>query len=99
MSFLSDCDAKRTTSRSQLYKCATKRGKVSSIIPSVSLRGIGNGRVRFFQDSDSDSAGGVKMNILSSSRRDLCSARLLNSRCSTGAAQPPLVDSCGPESV
>lgn len=35
------------------------------------------------------------MNILRCSLRDLCSARRLNSCCSTGAAQPPMVDSHG----
>lgn len=48
-----------------------------------------------FRDSDSDSAGVVKLNILGSSLGDFCSARLLNSCCSAGAAQPPMVDSCG----
>lgn len=50
---------------------------------------------RVFQVCDSDSAGVVKMNILHCSLRDLRSARRLNSCCSTGAAQPPMLDSRG----
>lgn len=51
--------------------------------------------MQVFQVCDSDSAGVVKMNILHCSLRDLCSARRLNSCCSTGAAQPPVLDSRG----
>lgn len=51
--------------------------------------------VQVFQVCDSDSAGVVKMNILHCSLGDLCSARRLNSCCSTGAAQPPMLDSRG----
>lgn len=51
--------------------------------------------VQVFQVCDFDSAGVVKMNILHRSLRDLRSARRLNSCCSTGAAQPPMLDSRG----
>ncbi len=47
---------------------------------------------------NSDSSGEirvVKVNVLCSSLRAFYSARLLNSYCSTGAAQLPTVDSCG----
>lgn len=53
---------------------------------------------RVFSVYNSDSAGEirvVKVNILCSSLRGFYSARLLNSYCSTGAAQLPTVDSCG----
>lgn len=93
MSLLSDCDGNRTTSRSQLYKCA-KTARVQCHSKRFVLRHW-EWLCEFFQDSDSDSAGVVKMSILSSSLRDFCSARLLNSCCSTGAAQPPTADSCG----
>lgn len=55
-------------------------------------------KAKISQVSNSYSAGEtriVKVNILCSSLQGFHSARLLNSYCTTGAAQLPTLDSCG----
>lgn len=64
-------------------------------LPEVQEEDFNPGVFRVYNCDPAGEIRFVEVNILCSSLRGFNSARLLNSYCSTGAAQLPTVDSCG----